>query len=90
MKKQVIWTRSRFIKSKVRAQASIEFSLALVTSVLFLVLTCNLFVWCSRSIVQRQVAYERSRHEAAHADDEPGKLNFYTPTNMSVFKLGGM
>lgn len=73
---------------RIQAQSMIEFSLALVTSVLFLVLTCNLFIWCCRTIVQRQVAYESTRVEAAHTN--PGKLDFYTPNNMNVFRSGGM
>lgn len=88
MKKQGIYLRSQFIKNKTQAQASIEFSLGLVTTVLFLFLTCNLFVWCCHNIVQRQIAYEKSRAPAA-SNDNPGQLDFYTPDKMNLFKSGG-
>ena len=76
-----------------KAQATIEFTLAFVTAVLFLVLTCNLFVWLNHDIVRRQRAYEETRSEAAHGD--PGKLDFYTSTSeikkqpMNLFTPGG-
>ncbi|MCX5701733.1 MAG: hypothetical protein NTW64_01980 [Candidatus Omnitrophica bacterium] len=80
---------NHFIKSKTRAQASIEFSLGLVTAVLFLFLTCNLFVWYGRTVVQRQIAYENSRTKAA-SNTNPGQLDFYTPKKMNLFKSGGI
>lgn len=74
------------------AQATIEFSLAFVTAILFLVLTCNLFVWLNHTLVRRQRAYEESRVIAAKSSDiggDPGKLNFYTRQTVNLFTPGG-
>lgn len=79
-------------KRKIQAQASIELSLALVIAVLFLILSCNIFVWLNHNIVQRQRAYENSRIEAASSPERagnPGKLDFYTPDKLNVFSSGG-
>ena len=76
------------INSAIKAQSSIEFSLALISAVLFLVLTCNFFVWCGHTIVQRQVAYEASRVNAA-SNNNPGQLSFYAPSAMNLLKSGG-
>lgn len=47
------------------AQSTIEFSMAFILAVLFLFLSCNLFVWFNRNIVQRQKEYERTRSLSA-------------------------
>jgi len=75
------------IKMKNNAQASIEFSIAFVCAILFLILTCNLFVWLNHCLVRRQVAYEDSRVEAGHSS--PGRTDFYTPPRLNVFSSGG-
>jgi uncharacterized protein (UPF0333 family) len=95
MRKQGHYLKRNFIRNfsrdKARAQASIEFSLGLVTAVLFLFLTCNFFIWCGRNIVQRQIAYESSRKNAA-SNTNPGQLDFYNQTTsnpINLFVSGG-
>lgn len=73
---------------KNKAQASIEFSIGLVMAILFLIITCNLFVWLNHCLVRRQVAYEDSRVEAA-GNKNPGKADFYTPPQLNIFSSGG-
>jgi len=84
-----------------KAQATIEFTLAFVTAILFLVLTCNLFVWLNHDLVRRQRAYEESRVRAASGTmqhfivegttvtGDPGKLDFYRRKPMNLFTPGG-
>ncbi len=74
-----------------KAQSSIEFSLAFIVAILFLVLTCNLFVWLNHNMVARQMGYEQTR-KAAASTSEPGKLDFYPQEKMkklNVFVPGG-
>lgn len=85
---------------KSKAQVSIEFSIAFVCTILFLILTCNLFVWFNHCLVRRQVAYEESRVQAADGRDTgwwfwkkpgtPGKDDFYTPPRLNIFSSGGI
>ncbi len=84
-------------KMREKAQSSIEFSIAFVVAILFLILTCNLFVWFNHCLVGRQVAYEETRVVAASPvplestdpPGEPGKADFYTRPDLKVFSLGG-
>ncbi|MGD9014681.1 MAG: hypothetical protein PVI33_01465 [Candidatus Omnitrophota bacterium] len=73
---------------KIKGQASIEFSIAFVCTILFLFLTCNIFVWLSHCLVRRQVAYSDSRRVATTRND-PGKDDFFDPPDLSVFRPGG-
>jgi uncharacterized protein (UPF0333 family) len=73
---------------KNKAQVSIEFSIGLIVAILFLILTCNLFVWFNHCLTRRQVAYEDSRAEAG-GNSNPGGTNFYTPPTLNVFSPGG-
>lgn len=73
---------------KKKAQSSIEFSIAFVCSILFLILTCNLFVWLNHCLTKRQVAYENSRVEAG-SNSNPGKTDFFKRPDLNVFKSGG-
>ena len=50
--------------NKQKGQSSIEFSIAFVVTILFLVLTARLFVWFGGSLVRRQLQYEDTRREA--------------------------
>ncbi len=82
-----------------KAQASLEFTLVFVITLLFIVLTVNVFVWLNHCMVGRQVAYENTRSEAGSTEEQllgitirpgdPGKDDFYTRPNLNVFKLGG-
>lgn len=83
-----------YFKRGILAQSSIEFTLGFVMAILFLYLTCNLFVWLNHSMVARQQAYENSRAVAAstteyRSDAEPGKLDFYNFKNMDLAVRGG-
>ena len=70
-----------------KAQATLEFTLVFVITLLFIILTANVFVWLNHCIVRRQVEYENSRNEAGSTN--VGKSNFFTPPTLNVFKLGG-
>lgn len=98
MKKQASYPMKNYSIKKSKAQASIEFSLAFILTVLFLFLSCNIFVWFNRNIVKRQRAYERSRVTAATPSQaKAGKLDFYVPDpqknpdykKLNVFAPGG-
>jgi len=82
-----------YFKRKILAQVTIEFSIGCVLALLFLYLTCNLFVWLNHSLVARQRGYEDSRNVAASSTTrphgDPGKLDFYVRTNMDVAVRGG-
>jgi len=84
-----------YIKRKIKAQSSLEFAFGFVTSLLFLYLSCNLFVWLNHNIVQRQRAYEQTRTSATRTAS-PGKANFYCGAGcdvrqpvMNLFVSGG-
>lgn len=87
---------------KIKAQSSIEFTISFIITILFLIFTCNLFVWFNHCLVGRQKAYENTRVEAGDGRDQtilfglitikqgnPGKEDFYTPPKLSVFSPGG-
>lgn len=92
MNKQEIYPAKNYLSNKKarknKAQASIEFSIAFVLALLFMILSCNLFVWLNHNIVRRQRAYEDSRFDAANINT-PGKLDFYTPKEMNLLSPGG-
>lgn len=66
-----------------KGQASIEFTLAFVMALFFLVLTCRVFVWFNGNLLRRQIAYEKSRVEAGSTN--PGKLDFYAAPKLDLF-----
>lgn len=66
-----------------QGQASIEFSLAFIIALLFLVLTARVFVWFGGSMLRRQIAYENSRVEAGSTN--PGKGDFYKTPKLDLF-----
>ena len=72
-----------------KGQATIEFTLAFVVTILLIVLTANVFAWVNHCIVRRQVAYENSRTLAGSSGSNVGKSDFFTPPKLNVFKLGG-
>ena len=88
-----------------KAQASIEFTIAFVCTILFLIFTCNLFVWLNHCLVRRHVAYENTRELAGRGvgnrdglpaipghgsrTEAPNIGGFYTPPELKIFKSGG-
>jgi hypothetical protein len=80
---------SRFDKTslekKLKAQSTIEFSLAFVVSLLFLILTCNLFVWLNHNVVARQMAYEGSRVSSGTAAQRGSWTSYNSTTNTTTY-----
>lgn len=68
----------------VRAQATIEFGIALILVVLFLFLSANLFVWLNRNVVQRQVAYENTRVVAGDGRDQTKTIFSLGPIEIKI------
>jgi len=66
-----------------KGQSSIEFSLAFIIALLFLVLTARVFVWFGGNLIRRQVAYENSRKEAGSTN--PGQTDFYKSSKLDLF-----
>ena len=85
-----------------KAQATIEFTMVFVITLLFILLTANVFVWLNHCMVGRQLAYEETRTDAGSPNiylDEnehtikhgsPGRGDFFTPPNLNIFALGGI
>lgn len=79
-----------------KGQSSIEFSLAFIVALLFLVFTCRVFVWFGGNLFRRQAAYEDSRLEAGRPKDTgwwfwkqpgtPGKTDFYKKPEFKIFE----
>ena len=73
-----------------RAQASLEFTMVFVITILFIVLTVNVFVWLNHCMVSRQVEYEKTRSEAGSSSTNVGKSDFYNKVpKLNVFAPGG-
>ncbi|MBU4009132.1 MAG: hypothetical protein KJ882_00050 [Proteobacteria bacterium] len=74
-----------------KAQASLEFTIAFVLTILFLVFTVNLFVWFNHCVVQRQVEFEKSRSRAGgfEGPNKVGDSDFFRPPELNVFVSGG-
>jgi hypothetical protein len=72
--------------AKVKAQVIIEFGLAFVILVVFLLATTRVFVWLGNGIVNRHKAYELSRS----AIGGPPLVDFYNATTgkkpLDIFK----
>lgn len=75
-----------------KAQASLEFTLVFVITILLVVLTANVFVWLNHCMVRRQVEYEKTRTAAGSSD--VGKSDFFAPgkqlPKLNVFISGGI
>lgn len=69
------------------AQATLEFTLVFVITLLFVLLTVNLFVWFNHCMVRRQVAYEETR--SMRDSSQVGKTDFFQPPKLNVFAPGG-
>ena len=74
------------LKSDNKGQASIEFSLAFILALFFLVLTCRLFVWFSGNLVNRQRDYDGSRISAGST--APGNLTFHAAARLDILSNG--
>ena len=72
--------------SKIKAQVTIEFTIALICLVLLLTGTANMFAWFANTIIGRHRAYEDSREKAGTASTTGSQINFYTPNNLVIFK----
>ena len=85
-----------------KAQATIEFTMVFVITLLFILLTVNVFVWLNHCMVRRQLAYEETRTDAGSPNiylDEnghtikhgnPGRGDFFTtPPQLNIFTIGG-
>lgn len=70
-----------------KAQATLEFTLVFVVTILLIFLTVNTFVWLNHCMVRRQVGYEGTRTEAGSSN--VGNSNFFARPTLNVFKLGG-
>ncbi len=79
-----------------KGQATIEFALAFIITLLFLVLTCRVFVWFGGNLLRRQVAYDKSRVEAGGGlttgwwwwkkpAGTRGELDFYQAPKLDLF-----
>ena len=69
-----------------QGQASIEFSLALILSLFFLVLTVRLFVMLNGNMILRQQDYENTRVLAGSTIPETNAnlLGFHSPTRLDI------
>jgi uncharacterized protein (UPF0333 family) len=70
---------------KIKAQVSIEFVISFVLLVLFAVLASRVFIWLGNTLVNRHIAYERTRSTAAPAvtNSSPtneAKIDFFNNT----------
>ena len=78
--------------SKVKAQVTIEFTIALICLVLLLAGTANMFAWFANTIIGRHRAYEASRTSAGTGSIIQAPLfqhlltNFYRPEKLVIFK----
>lgn len=63
--------------SKIKAQVTIEFTVALFCLLILLVGTTKMFVWFGNSIVERHKAYEATRQAAATGSTTSSQVNFY-------------
>lgn len=70
-----------------KAQSTLEFTMVFVITLLFVVLTVNLFVWFNHCMVRRQVEYENSR--TSSVSTQVGKSDFFTPPELNAFIPGG-
>lgn len=70
-----------------------EFTLAFMLLLLFLVLITRLFVWFNGGLLRRQLSYEATRVEAGTSEKDtintptggnPGTLSFTTETKLDI------
>ena len=79
---------------RARGQSTLEFTMVFTITILFVILTANIFVWINHNMVRRQVEYEQTRTQGENGDiASVGKTDFFTPDNklpeLNVFIAGG-
>jgi len=70
---------------KVKAQVALEFITAFICTIIFLVLTTQLFVWFGSTIVNRQRAYESTRSMVLIQVEPPSYPAMSGPTETPQF-----
>lgn len=76
-----------YINNDYKGQASIEFSLAFILVLFFLVLTCRLFVALNGNMIRRQKYYENTRVSAGSRNAETNTANllgFYSKARLDI------
>ncbi len=71
--------RDRFF----RGQVTLELTIGLVASLIFLLGTVQIFFWFNRCLVERQQAYESTRLNPLSTSG--AGVNLYTPPKLYVF-----
>ena len=61
-----------------RAQAAIEMVVATIVALFLLLGALSLMVWFARTMIERQVAFERERMRASQPETQPN-LDYYRP-----------
>ncbi len=74
--------------NKLKAQVTIEFTLAIFCLFVFFVGTARLFAWLCSDIVGRHESYEATRASAANAVSSNAAIDFYVQNEMSLFTDG--
>ena len=71
--------------SKMRAQVTLEFTIALFCLFIFLAGTAKLFAWFWQTTVTRHEAYEATRIQAADGGTTNEQIDFYTKEDLDIF-----
>jgi hypothetical protein len=71
-----------------KAQATIEFTIAFIACILFLIGITKIFVWVNQCIVERQVRYQETRGDPLGFKNKRENINnFYTnPPKLRIFE----
>ena len=69
-----------------RAQVAIEFTIALLCLVVFLVATTKIFAWFGNSIVQRHNDFEDTRVAAATKATTDSQIDFHQKQDLDIFQ----
>ncbi|MCM8800167.1 MAG: hypothetical protein NC900_05530 [Candidatus Omnitrophica bacterium] len=68
----------------IRGQVTLELTVALIVTILFLIGITKIFVWLNQTMVERQQAYQDTRPKTT-AGVTKDKINFYTPKKLDIF-----
>ena len=63
--------------SKIKAQVTVELTVALFCLLIFLLATTKIFVWLGRNIVRRHNAFETTRTQAGTGSTTAAQIDFY-------------